>query len=235
MRHLIMFSLLILLLVAVQFSKAQSVDEIINKHLDAIGGKSRLLAFQSIIMKGILNSPTGIEVAMTTTLVHGVGYRVDIAVAGSEGYRIMNTKKGWSYLPLQGQTYPQELPEEEVKFSQGSLDLQSSLLNYKEKGSTVELIGKEKVDNVEAYKLKLTASTGKVTTIYIDTNTYYRIKISSKLNPSDNIETEVTYSDFKKQEDGYVFPYAQTNLSGTIHYTSIEVNKPVDEKIFSID
>jgi hypothetical protein len=44
---------------------------------------------------------------------------------------------------------------------------------------------------------------------------------------------ETTYTDFKKLPEGYVFPFSQTNLSGTINYTSIGINMPVDEKIFT--
>ncbi|HMC99884.1 MAG TPA: hypothetical protein VKH37_07020 [Ferruginibacter sp.] len=53
------------------------------------------------------------------------------------------------------------------------------------------------------------------------------------VNGSD-MEVVTTYGDFKKLPEGYVFPYSQTNQSGTISYTKIEVNKPVDETIFAV-
>lgn len=68
----------------------------------------------------------------------------------------MNTTKGWNFLPFQGQATPAELTADQVKASQSQLDIQGPLLNYKEKGSQVELAGQEKVDGKDAYKIKLT-------------------------------------------------------------------------------
>ena len=176
MRHLIMFSLLILLLVAVQFSKAQSVDEIINNHLDALGGKEKLLTLKTVKMEASMNMQ-GMDIGIITTIANGIGSRVDISVPGmGEGYQILGKEKGWNFMPFQGQTSPEESPAEDVKFSQTTLDIQSPLLNYKEKGHTVDLLGKETVDKVECYKIKLTAKTGKMVTYFIDTKTYMKVK-----------------------------------------------------------
>ncbi|MFM2358916.1 MAG: hypothetical protein RLY16_909 [Bacteroidota bacterium] len=235
MKHLIMFSLLVLFLVSVQFSNAQTVDEVINKHLDAIGGKDKIAQLKSLKMEGSL-STNGIDVNITTTVLHGVGSRVDIAVPGmGEGYQIMNTTKGWNFMPFAGQSAPEEVPAEDVKNAQNTLDVQGAVYNYKEKGNTVELLGKEKVDNVDCFKIKVTTASGKVTTSFIDATTYYRVKsITMAKTPEGEQEMETTYSDFKKNADGYVYPYSQTNPRGTIVFSNIEVNKPVDESIFTV-
>jgi outer membrane lipoprotein-sorting protein len=232
MRHLIMFSLLILLLVAVQFSKAQSVDEIINKHLEAIGGKIKLAALKSLNMEGKI-SLQGMEIKITTTILNNIGSRTDIIMPGVEdGYQVLTTKSGWTYMPFQGNTTPQETSADEVAFSQTNLDIQCPLLNYKEKGHIAELVGKEKLDDMECYKIKLTSKSGKDITMYIDAATYYKVKTLSKIKPNDEMEVETTFSDFKKNPEGYTFPYSQTTSNGTLIFSHIEINKPVDEKIF---
>ena len=48
-------------------------------------------------------------------------------------------------MPFMGQANPEEISADQAKASQGLLDLQGVLVNYKEKGSQVELLGKEKV------------------------------------------------------------------------------------------
>jgi len=187
-------------------------------------------------MTGSLNVQ-GFDVGVTVTVVQGVGSRNDISVPGmGEGFQVVNTVKGWNFMPFQGQPVPEEVSEEQVKSSQGLLDIQGALFNYREKGSQVELLGKETIEGAECYKLKLSNKAGKITTYFIDGKTWYRVKSISKMTtPSGEEDIETVYSDFKKTEEGYVFPFSQTNPRGVILYSAIETNKPVDEKIFTIN
>jgi len=225
--------LALLLLVSVNAVKAQTVDEVVDKFLAAVGGKEKLMALNSIKMDGNLNTQ-GFDVGVVVTVLNGKGARTDISVPGmSEGYRIVTPTKGWNFLPFQGMTGPEDAPEDQVQASQSQLDLQTPLLNYAAKGHKVELQGTEKVDGADCYKLKITYKNGKMATLFINTTTYYRVKSISKTNVNgQEMDVETTYSDFKKLPEGYVFPFSQTNMSGTITFTSIEINKPVDEKIF---
>lgn len=233
MKSLFVFCFFLLSLVLIQSAQAQTVDEVLDKYINAIGGKEKLLALKTVKMDGSLNVQ-GFDVGVVTTISHGVGSRTDISVPGmGEGYQIMTPTKGWSFMPFQGQTAPEEVGEDMVKAGQNSLDLQSPFLNYKEKGNSVELLGKEKAEGKDCYKVKLTNKFGKITTVFIDSATNYRIKSVSKATVNgEEMDVETVYSDFRKNAEGYVFAYSQTSPRGTIVYSSIEVNKPVDVTIF---
>ena len=222
--------------ISIQSIKAQTVDEVIDKYEIALGGKEKLLSLKSVKMTGSL-SVQGFEVGVKVTIVDGVGSRNDISVPGmGEGFQVVNTKKGWDFMPFRGQASPEEISAEQLKSSQWLLDLQGLLVNYKEKGSQVELLGKENVSGSECFKIKLTSKMGKEYTLYIDTKNYYRIKSVSKTNSRNGeVDTEVTYGDYKKTVDGYVFPYLQTIGEGSIVFSTIEINLPVDEKIFTVE
>jgi hypothetical protein len=221
-------------MITMQASQAQTADDVINKYVEAMGGTEKLMALKSVKMTGSL-SAMGMDIGLTVTILHGVGFRNDISVPGmGEGYQIMTTTKGWSYMPFQGQASPEEVSEDKVKTGQAQLDLQSALVNYKEKGHQVELQGKETAEGVECYKLKVTQKSGKISTVFLDAKTYYRIKSITTANVNgEEQEVETVYSDFKKV-DGYVFPFSQSTPNGPIVYTSVEVNKPVDESIFVV-
>ena len=218
-------------------ASAQTVDEIIDKHIEAIGGKEKLSALKSLRMETNL-SVQGMDIPVIQTRVHNVGQRVDISAMGMEGYVITTPTAGWTFMPFMGQTAAEAMPEDQVKESVDELDLQGSLLNYKEKGHTVELVGKEAVDGTDAYKIKLTTKGGKVRTFFIDPKNYYIIRTVAKATVNGQ-EQEVTinFSDFKKTEEGYVFPHTIGGAfgQGDMTVTKIEVNKPVDEKIFKIN
>jgi len=225
--------LALFLLVGVNAVKAQTVDEIVDKYITAIGGKEKMLALNSLKMEGSL-SVQGFDIGITVTILNGKGSRTDITVPGqSDGYRIITPTKGWNFLPFQGQSSPEEAPEDQLKSGQSGLDLQSPFLNYAAKGHKIELLGTEKTEGTDCFKLKITYKNGKVSTVFVDTKNYYRIKSVSTINVNgEDTEIETVYSDFKKTPEGYVFPYSQTTPNGTISYTSITVNKPVDESIF---
>ncbi len=220
----------------VQSANAQTADEVIEKYTDAMGGKEKLMSLNSVVMNGSLNVQ-GLDVGITTSISKGVGSRTDISVPGmGEGFQIMNTTKGWNFFPFQGQASPEEVPADQVKASQSLLDLQGPLINYKEKGNKVELLGKETVDGKEAYKLQVTDSDGKPSTYFLDTQTYYKIKsITKAQTPQGEMEVETSFSDFKKTPEGYLFPFSITSARGTIIMSSIDVNKLIDAKIFTAD
>jgi hypothetical protein len=222
-------------MVTMQAAQAQTADDVVNKYIDALGGKEKLMLLKSVKMTGGL-SVQGMDIGITVTILNGVGSRTDIAVPGmGEGYQIMTPTKGWSYMPFQGQSSPEEVNEDRVKSGQGQLDLQGSLVGYKEKGHQIELMGKETVDGAECFKLKFTNKNSKVSTLFIDAKTYYRVKVVSTTNVNgEETEMETNYSDFRKTPDGYVFPFSQTTPNGTITYTAIEINKPVEESIFVV-
>src|SRR5437868_15046000 len=102
----------LLLLVSVHGLKAQTVDEVVDKFIAAIGGTEKVMALSSIKMDGTLNTQ-GFDVGIIVTVLNGKGARTDISVPGmSEGYRIVTPTKGWNYLPFQGQTSPEEADED---------------------------------------------------------------------------------------------------------------------------
>jgi hypothetical protein len=229
--------LLFFALVFFQFTKAQTADEVIARHIEAMGGKEKLLTINSLKLEGSMNV-MGADVSITTIALNGVGYRTDISIPSipdgkGTGFQITTPTKGWSYLPWQGQGSPSPSTEEVLKAGQHSLDLQGNLLNYKEKGSIVEMAGKEKVDGADCYKLKLTNKAGAVINIFIDGVTYYRVKTSKIIKGiGEEVLDETFYKDFRKTSDGYIYAFSQTNQRGTITYSSITVNQPVDESIF---
>lgn len=223
-------------MMSIQSVKAQTADEVIDKYVTALGGKEKILSLKSVKKVGSLNVQ-GMDVGLTITRVQGVGSRNDISVPGmGEGFQVVNPIKGWDFMPFMGQASPEEVSVDKLKSSLSLLDIQGSLVNYKEKGSQVEMSGKEKVENAECYKLKLTDKQGVISTLFIDSKSNYLVKsiITAKSSNGD-INTELSFGDFKKTDEGYIFPFSEVMDRGTIIFTSIETNKPVDEKIFTVN
>src|SRR5688572_12265575 len=84
-------------------SFAQTVDEVISKHIEAIGGKDAWKKVSSLKIDGILNVQ-GTDVNISLVQLHGKGMRQDVTVQGMSGYQIVTPTKGWTFMPFQGQT-----------------------------------------------------------------------------------------------------------------------------------
>jgi hypothetical protein len=140
--------------------------------------------------------------------------------------------------PMQGQTEPVALPADAVAKGRSSLNIGGELFNYKDKGYSALLEGRDDIAGVSAYKIKL--SKADIELIYfIDPNTYYIMRVDTKasINGQD-INSTSTFIDFRKTDIGFVIPYSigTTNMGYdiSIHYSKILINREVDPKIFDM-
>lgn len=232
MKKIIIFGICMFALVFMQFANAQSVDDIVNKYVAAMGGKEKLASLKTVRLQGNL-SVMGNDVAMVITKKHLVGMRADISVMGTENYQIITPAKGIVFMPVQGMSEPTPMTDDQLKASQSQLDLQGYLVDYKEKGTTIELLGNEKVDGDDNFKLKLTFKNGIVSTCFVSSKNYMITKTSAKRNVNgEEMDMEVTYTNYKQNADGYWFAYTTGSMQGETNYEKIETNITVDESIF---
>jgi hypothetical protein len=226
-----------LLLTVSSFSgiRAQTADEIINKYIDALGGKEKLQQVKSVYMENT-QQVMGNEGPSTINMVTGVGFKMVSEFNGQSVIIAVTDKGGWQVNPFQGASTPTAMPDEMFKQSKGRLDAFGPLYNYAAKGNKVEFQGKES----GAYKIKITSPDSVETTVYIDSATYYMTKLTSTAQMmGQTMEVTYTYSNFKKVEPGIVFPHSteisyggQFNITSTVN--KIEVNKKIDPTIFDM-
>ena len=206
---------------------AQTVDEIIQKHLDAIGGADNWRKINSI-KKNCVRLARGTELPVTITILQGKGYRQESTFSGMTSYYILTDKEGWSFNP-RSQQKPDAVPEESVKLSQNLLDIQGPLIDYKAKGYKITYYGTDDVEGTECYKLKVVMPTGKEETVFIDASNYYLVRTieKTKANGKEQVQT-TTYGDYEKLPEGIIYPMSYNGIT----IKKIEINLPVDEQLF---
>jgi hypothetical protein len=232
MKPLLILGIFIMIMVFAQFAHAQTVDDVIEKNIAAMGGKDKLATLNSFRMEGGL-TVQGTDVGVVVTKLNAVGARTDISVGGTENYRIVTPSKGTVFMPVFGQASPEPMPAEQLKAEQVFLDLHGVFVNYKEKGIQAELLGKETVDGIECYKIKASFKSGNVTDFFIDTKTNLLHKTSSMVTVNGQATENFTiYSNYKQTTDGYWFAYSTANSRGQTDFDKVETNIKVDENIF---
>jgi hypothetical protein len=218
---------------------AQTVDEIVDKHIAAIGGKEVLGKINTLYMESSV-AVMGNESSATTTIINGKGYKTEMEMNGSKIVSCFTDKGGWTINPMMGASTAQPMSSDQYKIGKQQLDVGGVLNNYKAKGIKVDLAGQEKVGDVNAYKLNVTTPDSTDITYYIDPNTYYIIQSSVSANvQGQDLEITTTYSNFQKTDVGLVMPYSiDTNYGGQfdmpITVKKVEVNKEIDPSTFDM-
>lgn len=232
MNKLFIAGCLFVLALFTQTTQAQSLDEIVNKHIEAVGGKDNWMKVKSLKTSAVLKAQ-GAEINMTIWQVHKKSMRVDIEVMGMKGYQILTDKEGWGFAPWGGQTKAEPSTPDQVKDGQEQLDILDEFITYKDLGKTLELIGKDDVEGTECFKLVMTEKSGKTTTYYLDASNYQVIKETSKGTiDGKEFEANTMHSNYKKQDIGVVMPMNQNGDMGDMEFTKFEFNPKIDENLF---
>ena len=214
------------------FAFAQTAEEIVAKHIEAVGGAAAWKKVNSIYYEGKM-TVQGAEINVTITALNGKGSRQNISVMGMTGYQIVTPNAGWNFMPFQGQTTAEPMTADELKQSADDLDVQGKLVDYKSKGHTVEYLGKDDVEGTECFKLKITTKAGNVETVFIDPKSYYIVRsVVKRMANGQESDVQSDLSNFQKLPEGIVVPFSITLPFGEMVISKAEVNKQVDESTF---
>jgi len=236
MKKSILFTLVFLL--TAQFAlSAQTVDEIVNKHFEAIGGKDKIGNIKTIKMTGNIELQAGMTAPVNIQIVNNKSMRFDLSIQGMTMNQVVDGETGWQVMPFQGNPNAEPIPADQIKEMKGQMDVQGDLFNAKEKGNKVELVGNDEVDGTEVYKIKVTTKDGRVNYKYIDKASSFIIKEVQIVKTEDKeVEGATMFSNFKKTDDGITFPFNMNTemAGGVIKWDKIEVNTPIDPAIFKM-
>jgi hypothetical protein len=216
---------------------AQTAEEIVSKHIAALGGKDVVGSVKSIYIESTIDV-NSMQVPSTTYILNAKGYKSEVTFNGTKIIQCFTDKGGWTVNPMVGATTPTALPADQVKASQGQLQVGGPLFDYAAKGSKVELIGTDTAGG-KSYKIQLTSKDGPVIVFYIDASTYFIKKAVAKVTAQgQTVEITSVFSDYRKTDSGFYMPYAQQQILPQmtlgITHTKIEINKAMDPAIFDM-
>ncbi|HKA18120.1 MAG TPA: hypothetical protein VKN18_07355 [Blastocatellia bacterium] len=219
-------------------ASAQSVDDLIKKNLDARGGVQKIKAVKTtkVTAKVVQQS---LEIPLVIKQKRPNMVRADVTFQGKSQIQAYNGQSGWKVDPFQGSPDPEKIAGDDLKEAEEQADMDGSLVDYKEKGHKVELVGKEDMEGTPVYNLKLTLKNGDVRNIYLDAENYLELKFKLKRKgPGGEVEIE-QYAGNYKPVNGLMFPFSlETKVKGQtvsqIVIDKIELDTPIDDSIFKM-
>jgi len=160
---------------------AQTSEYIIDKALAARGGLDKIRAVQAERVSGHISFGADAEGPFVVELKRPRKMHMEFTVQGGTMVRVYDGKSaGWTVNPFAGKNTPEPIPEEELKNISEESDFDGPLVDYKAKGNHIELVGKDKVEGKETYRLKLTTKNGDVRFYLFDSETFLLLKWEGK-------------------------------------------------------
>jgi hypothetical protein len=217
---------------------AQGVDQIVAKNIAARGGLAALQGIRSLRMTGTVSIGPSTEAALVMEFKRPVMVRQEFTASGGTGVAAFDGTVAWQILPGPGKPVPERMSAEDQKEMEEQADVEGDLVDWRAKGSQMELLGREAVAGVDTWKLRLTLKSGAVRTLWIDAVTFLEIQSESKRKSAGKeIEFVSTTSDYR-DVSGLRVPFrmetrpkwAQTGQK--IVLRTVDVNVPIEDSRF---
>lgn len=214
---------------------AETVDTIVEKHIEARGGLERLRSVRSLRAAGRMRLGGRTEAAFTLVWEKPRRARFEVTFQGKVNLQVLDGDQGWWVAPLMGMPEPVPLPAETVGQLVRGIDLEGPIVDHARKGHRVQLLGRDSVDGIAAWKLEVTTGDGTILHVFVDAERFLEIKEVCK-ELSTGLDLETTFSDYKPVE-GLMMPHQLTsvlqgNPMDTTLIESILLNVPVDDAEF---
>ena len=217
---------------------AQSADDIIARYIKTVGGMEKIDAARSLRRTGKFIGGGGFEAIVVQENKRPNLVREEFTLQGMTAINAYDGKAGWKIDPFGGKKDPESLSEDEMHGILLDADFDEPLINYKQKGNKVELVGMDQVEGTDVYKLRVSLPNGDVRHYYMDTDSYVPIRMEEKrIIRGSEQEFETTLGDYK-EVNGWFMPFSiESGRKGqdksTVTYEKIEANVALDDRRFT--
>ena len=220
-------------------SRAQTVDDVIAKNIQAHGGLEKLKAIKSLrttakFSQGSFRAETVQENKRPEKV------REEFIIQGMAQVQAYDGKTGWQVNPFGGRKDAELMAAEDMKSLIVDSDIDGPLVDYASKGNKVQLDGTETVEGRPCYRLQLTLGNGQVRHVWIDAQTFLELKMEGSPRRMDGrMRMVTTYMREYKSEGGLMIPHVLETAveagkkSHKMTIQAVAANAALDDSLFS--
>jgi hypothetical protein len=218
----------------------QTADELISKNIQAKGGLDKIKAIKTIRMDEKFDGGGGFTARASQENMRPNLVRETFSLQGMTAVQAYDGTTGWQIQPFQGHKDPELMGENDLRDIQLDADFDGPLVDYKEKGNTVEYLGHDIVDGDDALRLKVTLKNGDLVYYYLDPDTFLEIRKEIQQTIRGSVRERIVDLGSYKPVGGVMYPFsiAQGSKSnpGSQIFTvqKLEVNVPIDAAHFAL-
>ena len=223
------------------FTQCQTPEELVDKNIQAKGGMEKIKAVHSLHMTGKLTGGGGFTATVTQDGMRPNLVRETFSLQGMTGVQAYDGTVGWQIQPFGGHKDPELMGEDDLRDLLLDADFDGPLVDYREKGNTVEYLGHDVVDGDDALRLKVTLKNGDILYYYLDPDTYLEIRKEIQEFIRGSIKENVVDLGSYKPVAGVMYPFSiasgpknRPNAAQTTTIEKIDVNVPLAKSEFEL-
>lgn len=225
-----------MLCLAPRAAAAQTVDDIIAKNLQSKGGLELLKSTTTVRMIGSVTATSGQKVSMTMTAKRPNLVRRDVTAGDRTNTDAYDGTDVWRQAaPMP----PERIPAAQAGDVKQQAEFDGVFVDYKEKGRSVDLVGRETLKGRPVYHLRVARVGEPVQHYYLDADTALEAKVSVEENRGGTkVTTETELSDYR-QVQGRTMPFHMRQVVNgaavaDISIQKIEFDLPVENTFFKM-
>jgi len=218
---------------------AVTLDDLLQKNLEARGGAQAIHAISALKTSGTLRFGEQFELAFTQYQKAPQSSRNEASLQGLTAVQAWDGAHAWQISPFQGRKDPEAMTSDDARSLSDDAPIGGPLVDWKERGSTLAYLGTEDVDGTDAHKIKVTLKNGDVQIVFLDPDHFLEIRTRSQRTVRGTLVESVTdYGDYE-QVAGVYFPFSIATLNkadGSEQKQSIEkaeANVAIDDALFA--
>lgn len=228
-------------------AQEETAEQIIDTYIETIGGHDAWSKVENMRITGV-GRQQGVDYPFVATMMKDGRAVIDVDLQGTSF--IVEAFDGENAWQMNFQTQKAEASDSETSMNyknEAKDNIPDAFFNYKEKGYTAELLGKESLDGTDVFKIKLTKKPMLVdgkeeenhTIYFFETENYVPIASESVVmtGPAKGMTQQTEMTDYQELDNGLIVPFTtKEKFNGNVQlemiYKKVEFNVEVDESIF---
>jgi outer membrane lipoprotein-sorting protein len=217
---------------------AATVDEIVAKNLKAKGGAEKWKSIQTMKMSGKVTAQ-GLELPMTVMAKRPNLMRQEMTLQDKKIIQSFDGTTVWMINPMMGSDTPQEMTGPQAEMAKSQADFDGDLVDYKSKGTAVDLVGQETIDGTKVYHLKVTRKNGTTRELFLDVDSGIDLRTISTIEREGQQATITSDLSNYQSVEGIMVPFSvKQSLNGTpiaqMTIDKVEFNVPIENSLFKL-
>ena len=216
----------------------QNLDEVLAEYVEAKGGADAIQGIKTMQISGKMTMGA-MEFPFELTSKRPNKVYTSFEAQGMKGVQAYDGETGWAIMPFMGKPDPEKMADDQLKQIKDQADMDGPLINYKDKGHTVELVGETEIEGTPVIELKVTKKNEDVVHIFLDKE--YKLEVMSRAKMDmmgQQVEAETYFSDYN-EVGGTIMPHAlSVKMNGQVvqnlTFTDIKTNVDVEDSLFTM-
>ncbi len=221
-------------------ASADVLDDVVSRALLALGGAERLRASQTRLTVGKISfdgggaNPFTVEQKRPNRLHMEIYFPTGVLVRAYDGVQ------GWQASPFAERKDAETMSVEDTRNIAEQAEFDDPLLDWRARGSRLDLLGKEPLEGRGAYRIRVTARSGLVQDLLIDAETHLRVGWEGARSVDGALMVlRSTFADYRTVA-GIQFPFRiSSRAKGNenrqeIVITRVELDTPIDDARFAL-